>query len=133
MDNFSFWVWVQTTIDVYGETYLAMVKDDNGMPTSFMPMHPTRVAVKRNPDTTKYECSSRPARYRHRVGAFPGQEDVVPFRLFNPKRIERGLSRLESLRSTLFSEDSSRNATAAMWGNSGRPEHCVVHGEEVGR
>lgn len=132
MDNFSFWVWLQTTIDIYGETYLAMVKDGNGMPSSLMPMHPTRVAIKRDPSKGRYE-------YFFQAGSGVGtelvhfpQEDVVPFRLFNPRKLERGLSRLESLRSTLFSEDSSRQATAAMWSNSGRPNIVMSTEKKLG-
>lgn len=133
MDNYSFWTWVQTTIDIYGETYLAMVKDDNGIPVSFMPMHPSRVAVVRDPKTNRYS-------YTFQAGSgiatelvrFP-QEDVVPFKLFNPRRIERGLSRMESLRSTIFAEDSSRNATAAMWSNAGRPNIVLTSDKALGQ
>jgi len=132
MDNYSFWQWIQTTIDIYGETYLALVKDGNGMPVSMMPMHPTRVAVKRNPQDGKYE-------YFFQAGSGIGtelvrfqQEDVVPFKLFNPRKLERGLSRLESLRSTLYSEDSSRNATASMWANSGRPNIVMSTEKKLG-
>jgi len=133
LDNYSFYGWIQTTIDIYGETYLAMVKDDNGMPVSFMPMHPSRVAVIRDPKTNRYS-------YTFQAGSgvaaelvrFP-QEDVVPFRLFNPKRVERGLSRMESLRSTIFAEDSSRNATAAMWSNAGRPNIVLTSDKALGQ
>ena len=133
LDNFSFWTWVQTTIDIYGETYLAMVKDDAGMPISFMPMHPSRVAVIRDPKDNSYS-------YTFQAGSglgtalvrFP-QEDVVPFRLFNPRRIERGLSRMESLKSTIFAEDSSRNATAAMWTNAGRPNIILTSEKALGQ
>lgn len=133
LDNYTFWLWLQTSIDIYGETYLAMVKDGNGMPVSLLPMHPTRVAVKRNPQGGRYE-------YFFQAGSGVGtelvhfaQEDVVPFRLFNPRKLERGLSRLESLRSTLFSEDSSRNATAAMWSNSGRPNIVMSTEKKLGQ
>lgn len=133
LDNYSFWTWVQTTIDIYGETYLAMVKDDNDIPISLMPMHPSRVAVIRDPKTNRYS-------YTFQAGSgigtelvrFP-QEDVVPFRLFNPRRVERGLSRMESLKSTIFAEDSSRNATAAMWSNAGRPNIVLTSEKALGQ
>lgn len=133
LDNYSFWAWVQTTIDIYGETYLAMVKDDNGLPTSFMPLHPSRVGVKRDPKSGEYT-------YLFQAGSgiggelvsFP-QSDVVPFKLFNPHKLERGLSRMESLKSTIFAEDSSRNATASMWSNSGRPNIVLTSEKALGQ
>ena len=134
MDNFSFWTWVQTTIDIYGETYLAMVKDDNNLPTSFMPLHPSRVAIKRDPDkggeyTYTFQAGSG---LGSELVSFP-QSDIVPFKLFNPNRLERGLSRMESLKSTIFAEDASRNATAAMWGNSGRPNIVLTSEKALGQ
>lgn len=133
MDNKSFWFWIQATIDIYGEAYLAMVKDENDLPTSFMPLHPSRVALKRDPETGEYL-------YLFQAGGslstslvtFP-QSDVVPFRLYNPKKLERGLSRMESIRDTIFSEDSSRNATSAMWSNSGRPNIVLTSEKALGK
>jgi len=133
MDNYSFWLFLQTCIDIYGEAYLAIVKNDNGIPTGFMPMHPSRVAIKRDPKSGKYT-------YYFQAGSGVGtelvafdQSDVVPFRLYNPLKLERGLSRLESLRSTIFAEDSSRNATAAMWSNSGRPNVVLTSEKALGQ
>lgn len=121
MDPFRFWHWTQTTIDIYGETYWAKVRDANGTTKSFMPMHPSRVSIRREPKTGAYT-------YFFMAGSgintelvqFP-EEDVVPFRLFHPEKLERGMSRMEAVRSTIFAEDSSRNAVSAMWKNAGRP------------
>jgi len=133
MDNFSFWAWVQTTIDIYGETYLAMVKDDNDLPVSFMPLHPSRVALRRDPAKGEYTYTFQAGSgLGAELVSFP-QSDVVPFRLFNPNKLERGLSRMESLKSTIFAEDSSRNATAAMWGNSGRPNIVLTSEKSLGQ
>lgn len=132
MDNYSFWFWIQSNLDIYGEAYLAMVKDENGRPTRFMPMHPSRVGIQRDPDTGVYH-------YTFQAGSGMGtglvkfpQSDVVPFKLFNPNKLERGLSRMDSLKSTIFAEDSSRNATAAMWGNSGRPNMLLTSEKPLG-
>lgn len=121
LDNYYFWAWIAATYDIYGETYLAVAKDKSGKPVDLLPMHPTRVAVKRAPETGHYT-------YTFQSGAGGGdglvsfdEADVVPFRRFNPLKLERGLSKLESLRSTLMSEDSSRNAISAIWANSGMP------------
>jgi HK97 family phage portal protein len=121
MDPFSFWNWVQTTIDIYGETYLAIARDANGVPEGFWPMHPSRVAIKRDPKTGRYT-------YYFQAGSGIGtelvsfdQSNVVPFKLFHPEKLERGMSRMEAIRTTIFAEDSARNAVNSWWKNSGRP------------
>lgn len=121
LDNYYFWAWLASTYDIYGETYLAVAKDKAGKPVDLLPMHPTRVAVKRAPETGHYT-------YTFQSGAGGGdglvafdETEIVAFRRFNPLKLERGLSKLESLRSTVMSEDSSRNATSALWRNSGMP------------
>lgn len=121
MDPFRFWHWVQTTIDIYGETYLAMVRDKNDMPYAFMPMHPSRVALKRNPDNGVYTYYFQAGSGINTELVSFDERDVVPFRLFNPRHLERGLSRMQAIQSTIFSEDSSRTAVSAMWRNGGRP------------
>jgi len=121
MDPFRFWYWVQATIDIYGETYLAMVRDDNNVPMGFMPLHPSRVAIKRNPKDGVYTYFFQAGSgINTELIAFK-QEDIVPFRLFNPRKLERGFSKMEALRSTIFAEDSSRNAQDSMWRHGGRP------------
>uniref|UniRef100_A0AAU8GM75 Portal protein n=1 Tax=Mycobacterium Phage Xandras TaxID=3158891 RepID=A0AAU8GM75_9CAUD len=127
LDPFAFWEWVASTLDIYGETYLAIQKNKSGTPEKLMPMHPSRVAIKRNSRTGRYE-------YYFQAGAGVGtqlvsfaDDEVVPIRFFNPDGLERGLSLMESLKSTIFSEDSSRNATAAMWKNAGRPNLVLRH------
>ena len=121
MDPFRFWHWVQTTIDIYGETYLAMVRDKNDMPYACMPMHPSRVAIKRDPDTGVYTYYFQAGSGINTELVRFDQRDIVPFRLFNPRGLERGFSRLVAIQSTIFSEDSSRNAVSSMWKNGGRP------------
>jgi HK97 family phage portal protein len=121
LDPFRFWHWVQTTIDIYGETYLAVARDDTGAPFGFMPMHPSRVAIKREPKTGRYTYFFEAGSGINTELVRFEQEDVVPFRLFNPIHLERGLSPMEALRSTIFAEDSSRNAVSSMWKNAGRP------------
>lgn len=126
LDPFRFWHWVQTTLDIYGETYLALVRDDLGVPIGMMPMHPSRIAIKREPKTGRYTYYFEAGSGINTELVKFEQEDVVPFRLYNPIHLERGLSRMEALRSTIFSEDSSRNAVSAMWRNAGRP-NLILH------
>lgn len=131
MSPFEFWTWVWTTVDIYGETYMAIQKDDKGTPEKLMPMHPSRVAIKRDGKDGKY-------RYYFQTGSGVNTEllyfeddEVVPIRLFNPVGLERGLSRMESLKDTLFAEDSSRNATSSMWKNAGRPNLVLQHDKRL--
>lgn len=127
LDPNTFWQWVWTTIDIYGETYLAIQKDDKGLPSKLMPMHPSRVAVKRDAKSSTYTYYFQAGSGVNTQLVSFKQDEVVPFRLFNPKGLERGLSRMESLKSTIFSEDASRSATSAMWRNAGRPNLVLKH------
>ena len=118
---YAFWHWLQTTIDIYGEAFLAIARDANGAPIGLMPMHPSRVAIRRNPQNGTYD-------YYFEAGSgintelvhFP-QQDVVPFKLYNPIHLERGLSKMEAIRQTIFDEDASRRSQNAMWKNGARP------------
>lgn len=122
MDPYSFWMWVMSTWDIYGEAFLAIYRRPNGQPFLLLPMHPTRVAIKRDSETGRYTYLFQGGPLSNGDGLIRFDEsDVVPFKSYNPIHIERGLSRLEPLRSTLMNEDSSRNATSAMWRNGGRP------------
>ncbi|WHU45120.1 phage portal protein [Gordonia sp. L191] len=121
LDSYTFWSWVATTYDIYGETYLAIVFDDNGIPVTLMPMHPSRVAVRRDPDTGKHEYLFMAGNALGTGLVKFGDGEVVPIRSYNPAGTERGLSKMEPLRSTIFAEDSSRTADAAMKTNGGRP------------
>lgn len=126
MHPFRFWHWIGTTIDIYGEAYLAIARDGNGAPYSLMPMHPSRVAIKRDPKNGKYTYFFQTGSGINTELVSFDEEDVVPFRLYNPVHLERGLSRMEALRSTIFAEDSSRNAVSAMWKNGARPGMVVT-------
>src|ERR1700757_2710755 len=126
MDPYRFWHYLQTNIDIYGEAYLAIVRDGNGAPASFMPMHPSRVAIKREPKTGAYTYFFQAGSGINTELVRFDEEDIVPFRLYNPLKLERGLSRMEAIRSTIFAEDSSRNAVDAMWRNGARPGMVVT-------
>lgn len=122
MDSFRFWFYIQAWRDIYGEAYLAIVRDESThKPTGLLPMHPSRVAIHREPYSGTYTYTFQSGTgYGDGLVRFE-QDDVVPILDFHPLRTERGMSRLEPLRSTLINEDSSRNAMSASWRNSGRP------------
>jgi len=86
-----------------------------------MPMHPSRVAIKRDPKTGEYTYFFQAGSGINTELVQFDERDIVPFRLFHPNKLERGLSRMEALRSTIFAEDSSRNAENSMFKNGARP------------
>lgn len=125
MDSHSFWAWVAATIEIFGETYLIKIREA-GRVVGFAPMHPAQVKIHRNQDgTVTYQFLGHPNQEFH-------QDDIVPFRSFDPFGAMRGMSRLEPLRSTLMSEDSARRATASWWRNMGRPSMVLQTDKKLG-
>jgi HK97 family phage portal protein len=116
MDTYSFLRWTWATRLIYGESYWIKIRQGRGSQiTGFVPMHPAMVQIHREDDGYQtYRFMGQPDK------EIP-EEDVVPFREYNPDNMMRGLSRLEALRSTLMNEDSSRRATASWWKRMGRP------------
>lgn len=125
MDSHSFWAWVAATIEIFGETYLIKIRE-GGRVTGFAPMHPAQVKIRRVDDgTVSYQFLGQPNQEF-------AQDDIVPFRSFDPFGAMRGMSRLEPLRSTLMSEDSARRATASWWRNMGRPSMVLQTDKKLG-
>lgn len=121
MSTFSFWRWTAATYEIYGEAFLLKLRDDNGRIRELVPFHPARVSIERNAETGELTYI-----FTTGLGGSTGiftapQADVIPFIRYNPDSLMRGLSRMESLRMTLASEDSARRASAAWWKNMGRP------------
>lgn len=126
MDQYSFWQWVSSTLDIFGETYLIKLRDDRRKIVGLIPMHPAQTKIHRAQDgTVTYQFLGHPNQ------EFAG-DDVVPFRSFDPFGTMRGMSKLEPLRSTLMSEDSARRATAAWWRNMGRPSMVLQTEKKLG-
>ena len=127
MSPTSFWDWTAATIEIYGETYWIKLREGRGAQvTGFVPLHPSLVQIFR--DTGGQEM------YRHmgRPGTVFSRADIVPFRMFNPDNVMRGISRLEPLRSTLMNEDSARRSMAATWKNGTRPTGVLISERELG-
>lgn len=130
MPRFSFWRWVTSTYELYGEAFLLKGRDDNGRVIGLYPMHPTRTAVKRDDEGNET--------FVFQVGVASAgiltasAEDVIPLRRYNPDTMERGLSRLESLRSTLMNEEGARMAAASWWRNMGRPSVMLQTENKLG-
>lgn len=124
-DAFTFWEWVSSTFDVYGEAMVLKVRGRGGV-TELWPMHPANVRVEKvSPQRVRYVMASEPS------VSFE-EEDVVHFRSYNPANSARGLSPLEPLRQSLVNEDSARRAAEAFWRNGGRPSIALLHEKELG-
>lgn len=136
----TFWRWVFSTYEIYGETFL--YKQRSGLTTdgfgrtvntgevvNLLPMHPSRVAVHRD--------EAGHVEYVFTLGvASTGilrapAEDVIPFLRFNPDDLMRGLSRLEPLNATLLNEDAIRRANASLWKRGARPSAVITHPGEL--
>lgn len=123
----SFWDWTCATAEIYGETYWIKLREGRGNQiTGFVPMHPSLLQIFR--DTGGEEAY----RFLGRPGVVFSRSDIVPFRMFNPDGVMRGVSRLEPLRSTLMNEDSARRSMAATWKNGTRPTGVVTSERELG-
>lgn len=123
----TFWDWTAATIEVYGETYWIKLREGRGnQVTGFVPMHPSLLQIFR--DTGGEEAY----RFMGRPGEVFPRGDIVPFRMFNPDGVMRGISRLEPLRSTLMNEDSARRSMTATWKNSTSPTGVVSSERELG-
>lgn len=127
MPNYSFKQWIAATIEIYGEAYLLKIRAGRGTQiTSLIPMHPSLTIIRRD------EYGEELYQFMGRPNEEFVQSDVVPFRRYNPDGTMRGLSRLEALRSTLMTEDSSRRAMQAWWQNRMRPSMVLRAKKELG-
>lgn len=128
LSGLKLWLWTSSTYDIYGEAFWLKIRDSRGIVRELHPMHPTNVIVRRNPDTGEmfyvYAAGVR------NVSLLP-EQDVVAFTNYNPDNLQRGLSNLESLRSTLLNEDAARRATASWWQRGARPSVALKHPGEL--
>lgn len=124
MPTFRFWRWTFSTYEVYGEAFWMKFRDDAGNCIGFYPMHPSRTTIERDKDTGR-------TTYVFTLGVASAgllrldEDDVVPFLRYNPDGLMRGLSRIEALRSTLYSEDASRRAIESWWKRGARPSLMI--------
>ena len=121
--QFGFWLWMMTTYDIYGESFAAKRRDPGGRPVAMLPLHPTAMReVEEKDGRTIWDFDNG----KVRITGIP-DEDLFHPRNYNPSTTTRGLSKLESLRSTLENEDAALRAQSAFWKNGARPGVALTH------
>jgi HK97 family phage portal protein len=127
LDTFSFWLWVCSTKEIYGEAYVRKLRGPDDKPSGLLPMHPSQTQIERdNEGNLLYRFMGQP-------NALIPERDVVVYSDYNPDNAMRGLSPLEPLRSTLMVEDSSRRAVNSWLANAGRPSMVLQTDKRLGR
>lgn len=121
--RFSFWLWMQSTYDIYGEAFAGKIRDRGGRPVQLALLHPTAM----------HEVAERDGRVvwdfdngQVRITNIPDY-DLLHLRNYNPDSFTRGLSKLESLRATLENEEFALRAQSSFWRNGARPGVALSH------
>lgn len=123
ISRFAFWLWMQSTYDIYGEAFAGKLRDEGGRPIELALLHPTAMhEVEERNGRTIWEFDNGNVRFT----GIP-DEDLIHLRTYNPDSLCRGLSKLESLRSTLENEDAALRAQASFWRNGARPGVALTH------
>jgi HK97 family phage portal protein len=125
LPRYKFYHWLSTTYEVYGEAYLIKNRypppgdGSRGKVFGFTPMHPVNTYIRRGENGSLiYGFTGSPDMWF-------AEDDIVPFRRYNPDNTMRGLSRMEPLRQTLMNEDSARKAAKALYDNMLRPSYVL--------
>ena len=123
MSAFSFWLWFQSTYDIYGETFAGKVRDPSGLPVQLVPLHPVNMhANEERNGRLLWDFDNG----KVRITNIP-DEDLLHPKGYNPESFSRGLSKLESLRATLENEDAALRAQSSFWRNGARPGVALSH------
>lgn len=124
MSRFYWWLWVVSTFDVYGESFLLKIRDGGGRPVGLAPLHPASMHEDDH-DTDGGVVWS----FQNGTLRIDGirDSDLVHPRTYNPNSTTRGLSRLESLRRTLEFEDAAQRAQSSFWAKGARPSVALKH------
>jgi HK97 family phage portal protein len=125
MDPYMFWLWVFSTLFVYGEAFVVKRRDGGGRPVELVPLHPTKMFDEVDRDTGKVVWGIGSSLNSTKTPI--ARRDFVHFRGYSPSTARRGLSKLEPYRATLENEYGARSANAAMWRNGGRPSVVLEH------
>jgi HK97 family phage portal protein len=131
LDGQSFWLWVMSTVELYGEAILWKWRDENRRVRELFPLHPTNITVRRTDAGPLEYLYLASGKMSSAIPPIP-QSDIVHFKTYNPDTPTRGLSWLEPLRQTLLTDDASRRAQAAQWLNGAKPSFALESPKELG-
>ncbi len=131
MNTFTFWEWVSSTLDIYGEAILLKVRGAGGRPKELWPAHPANISVENHDGEFVYVYTAGGIATGASQLIIP-ERDIVHFKTFNPDTTTRGLSPLEPLRQTLVNEDAMRRSSSAFWQNAARPSMYLSHPNVLG-
>lgn len=116
MSGFDLWLWTSSTFDIYGDTFW-FKRRLNGKITGLFPLHPSSMTYD---DGWNFDNGTL------RMTNID-DTDLVIFRGFHPDSLNRGMSPLEPLRSTLENEWHARTATSSFWQRGARPGMALSH------
>lgn len=116
MSGFDLWLWTSSTFDIYGDTFW-FKRRQGGKVVGLFPLHPSSMTYDGGWtfDNGKLKMSDI------------DENDLVIFRGFHPDNLDRGMSPLEPLRSTLENEWHARAATSSFWQRGARPGMALSH------
>lgn len=118
LSPFAFWRWTFSTYELYGEAFWLKIRSGRRV-VGLLPMHPARTQIRRDVEGNETYVFSLGVASAGMLEV--SADDVVKFRRYNPDMLERGLSRLEPLRSTLENEHEARQSTSSWWKRGARP------------
>lgn len=121
--RYSFWREMLSTFDIYGEAFAMKIRDSGGRPVQLAPAHPTAMR-EREEKAGRVLWEFENARVH--ITGIPA-EDLIHLRTYNPDSSTRGLSKLESLRSTLENEDAALRSQSSFWRRGARPGVALSH------
>jgi HK97 family phage portal protein len=120
--RYSFWREMLSTFDIYGEAFALKIRDSGGRPVQLAPLHPTAMQCEEKAGRVLWEFENP----RVHITDIPA-EDLIHLRTYNPDSSTRGLSKLESLRSTLENEDAALRSQSSFWRRGARPGVALTH------
>jgi len=116
----DFWEWISASLELYGNAYARIAKNDAGQIVSIYPIAPQFMGVKRAPDGgIEYEWTEDGKLYRRR------ERDVMHIRGFGGHPLG-GLSTLQFARGALGIAQAQERASAATFQNAMRPSGLLV-------
>jgi HK97 family phage portal protein len=121
MGAVQFWLWVQSTQELYGEAMAVKLRDDRKRVRELLPLHPSNMIIYRSEADGRLKYGYQAYARNERALVEIDEAEIVHWKGYNPDTTMRGVSPCEPLRQTLFAEDAMRRGSIALWRNGARP------------